>query len=170
MKPRAIALITLLVVVGTFSVPVAAQASPAALRNGGYVMTKGGNPTNVVEFVIGDGGTRITQDGAACVPSSASVAQGVIATAQQDIPIPQPLPGRISAAGNYSYNATVTLTPSDTQSNVSVTTPFVLTIHFLKPRVVVARKTIVATGTMSAPSACASVLHFRLQWDPSARL
>ncbi len=170
MKPRGIAFISGLVVACAFSFPVAAQASPSAIRNGGYVMTKGGNPTNAVEFVIGDGGTRITQDGADCVPSAASVAQGVTSIAQQDIPIPEPLPGRISAAGNFSYSATVTLTPNDTQSNVSVTTPFSLTIHFLKPKVVVVGRTIVATGTMSAPDACADVVHFRLQWDPSARL
>jgi hypothetical protein len=170
MRSRGVAFISALVVVCAFSCAVAAQASTPAIRNGGYVMTKGGNPTNVVQFVIGDSGTRITHDGAACLPSATSIAQGVTSIAQQDIPIPQPLPGRISAAGNYSYSATVTLTPTDTQSTVSVTTPFSLTIHFLKPRVVVALRTIVATGTMSAPNACASVLHFRLQWDPSAQL
>ncbi len=170
MKFTRTAIIGGLVVASVVSYPVGAQASPSAIRDGGYVMTKGGNPTNVVEFVIGGGGTRITQDGAACVPSAASIGLGVSSIAQQDIPIPQPLPGRISATGNYSYSATLTLTPADTQSTVSVTTPFTLTIHFLKPLVVAVRKTIVATGTMSAPDACASVLHFRLQWDPSARL
>jgi hypothetical protein len=169
-KTRRLACISGLIVLSALSFPVAAQANPGTLRNGGYVMTRGGNPTNAVEFVIGAGGTRIIEDGADCVPSSTSVAEGVIATAQQTIPIPQPLPGRISAAGNFSYSATVTLTPTDTQSNVSVTTPFTLTIHFLKPKIVVARRTVVATGTMSAPVACASVVRFRLQWDPSARL
>jgi hypothetical protein len=161
-----------LMISSTLSVfQVAAHASLPAVRDGGYVMVAGGNPTNAVEFVVGDNGTRVTEDGAACVPNAALVAQGVTSIAQQDIPVPQPLPGRISPGGSISYSATLTLTPNDTQSSVSVTTPFKLTLHFLRPKVLIANKTIAAVGTVWAPNVCAfNVLRFKLKWDPSARL
>jgi hypothetical protein len=133
-------------------------------------MTAEGNPMNAVELIVGDNGTRVTEYGAACATNAALVAQGVMPTAQQYIPLPQPLPGRISPGGSISYSATLTLTPDDTQSNVSVTTPFTLTLHFLRPKVLIAKKTIAAVGTVSAPNVCAfNVLRFKLKWDPSVR-
>jgi hypothetical protein len=130
------------------------------------------NPSTVVEFVVGDHGTRVTEDGITCAPNASLVAQGALTGAQQFVPIPQPLPGRISPGGNITYSATATLTPDDTQSSVSVTTQVVLTIHFLPLRSVVVNKTIAATGTVFVPSVCpgAAPLHFQLKWDPSARL
>jgi hypothetical protein len=86
------------------------------------------------------------------------------------VPLPNPLPGRISPGGNISYSATVTLTPYDTQtSSVSVTTQVVLHIHFLSPAKAVPNKTIVATGTVLVPRVCppTTPLHFQMKWNPS---
>jgi hypothetical protein len=149
-----------------------AFAGAAPVRNGGYVEVPG-HPSTVVEFVVGDHGTRVTEDGISCGPNSSLIAQGATAGAEQLVPIPQPLPGRISPGGTIIYNATVTLTPDDTQtSDVTVTTPVHLTIHFLSLPKVVINKTIAATGTVYVPNVCPGTtpLHFRLTWDPSARL
>jgi hypothetical protein len=149
-----------------------AFAGAAPVRNGGYVEVPG-HPTTVVEFVVGDHGTRLTEDGITCEPNASLIAQGVTAGAQQNVPIPQPLPGRISRGGTFTYSTSVTLTPAETQtSDVSVTTPVDLTIHFLSLSKLVVNKTIAATGTVFIPNVCPGTtpLHFRLTWDPSARL
>lgn len=150
---------------------VTAVASPIATRNGGYVEAQR-NPSIVVEFVVGDHGAKVTEAGITCSPNAALIAQGATAGAEQFVPIPQPLPGRISPGGSITYSATVTLTPSDTQSAVSVSTQVVLTIHFLRLSKVIVNKTIAATGTVFVPSVCpgTSPVHFQLRWDPSARL
>jgi hypothetical protein len=148
-----------------------AVASSVSTRNGGYVEASR-NPSTVVEFVVGDHGSRITEAGITCAPNAALVAQGAPTGAEQFVPIPQPLPGRISSGGSFSYSAMVTLTPDDTQSAVSVSSQVVLTIHFLHLTKVIVNKTIAATGTVFVPSVCpgTSPLHFPLKWDPSARL
>lgn len=153
-----------------FSVP-SAFASPTTIRNGGYVEASA-HPNVVVEFVVGDHGLRVTEDGITCAPNSSLIAQGAPEGAEQFVPIPQPLPGRISPGGTITYSASVTLTGDDTQSAVSVTTQVVLTIHFLSLPKVVANKTIAATGTVFVPSVCPGIspTHFQLKWDPSARL
>jgi len=76
---------------------------------------------------------------------------------QQNVPLPEPLPARITPEGNLSYSTTVTLTPAETQSTVSVTSPLILTIHFLRPAKVVVGKTLMATGTVSGAK--------RLSWE-----
>lgn len=149
-----------------------AFAGAAPIRSGGYVEVPG-HPSTVVEFVVGDHGTRITEAGITCGPNSSLIAQGATEGAEQFVPLPQPLPGRISSGGTFTYTTTVTLTPDDTQtSDVSVTTPVDLTIHFLSLSRVVVTKTIAATGTVFVPNVCPGTapLHFRLTWDPSARL
>jgi hypothetical protein len=148
----------------------AASGSATSIRNGGYV--DHGTPETVVEFVVGDHGTRVTEDGITCDPNASLIAQGASEGAEQFVPIPQPLPGRISAGGTITYSSTVTLTPDDTQSTVSVTSSVVLTIHFLHLAKVVPLKTVVATGTVFVPSVCPGVgpTHFQLRWDPGARL
>lgn len=151
-------------------IPASAVASSPPVRNGGYVEYPG-SPNIVVEFVVGSHGTRLNEDGVSCKPDAALVAQGVTAQAQQNVPLPEPLPARITPEGNLSYSTTVTLTPAETQSTVSVTSPLILTIHFLRPAKVVVGKTLMATGTVSVPNVClGSSTHFRLSWDPSARL
>jgi hypothetical protein len=154
---------------GVLETPSLGSSIP--IRNGGYVEGPG-TPNIVVEFVVGDHGTRVTEDGITCAPNASLVAQGATTGAQQLVPIPNPLPGRISAGGAVNYSASLTLTPDDTQSSVSVTTNVVLTIHFLHLSKIVARKTVAATGTVWVPSVCPGTAptHFRLYWDPSARL
>jgi hypothetical protein len=150
--------------------PTSAIAAANAIRDGGYVDS--GRPNIVVEFVVGDHGTRVTEDGITCSPNASLIAQGASAGAEQFVPIPQPLPGRISAGGSITYSASLTLTPDDTQSSVSVTTNVVLTIHFRKLAKAVVNKTVLATGTVWVPSVCPGTgpTHFQLRWDPSARL
>ena len=152
------------------AVSTGAGAASYPIRNGGYVDS--GRPNVVVEFVVGDHGTRVTEDGITCSPNASLIAQGATAGAEQFVPIPQPLPGRISAGGSITYSASLTLTPDDTQSSVSVTTNVVLTIHFLSLAKAVPNKTVAATGTVWVPSVCpgTSPTHFQLRWDPSARL
>jgi hypothetical protein len=173
MKTVSVVAATVAVLASTLGfVPTSAFAGAAPVRNGGYVEVPG-HPSTVVEFVVGDRGTRVTEDGITCDPNASLIAQGATAGSEQFVPLPQPLPGRISPAGAFTYSATVTLTPDDTQtSDVSVTTPVDLTIHFLSPPKVVVDKTVVATGTVFVPNVCPGTapLHFRLTWDPSARL
>lgn len=163
---------SILVAICSFGfVETAALGSAVPIRDGGYVEGPG-KPNIIVEFVVGGHGTRVTQDGITCAPNASLIAQGVTPDAGQFFPMPNPLPGRISAGGTITYSASLTLTPDDTQSSVSVTTNVVLTIHFLPLRKVVVRKTVAAIGTVSAPSVCPGTAptHFRLFWDPSAKL
>jgi hypothetical protein len=172
MKILARCIAGLMVAMCTFGVVGnAALGSALPIRNGGYVLGPG-TPNVVVEFVVGGHGTRVAEDGITCDPNASLIAQGVTQGAQQVVPIPNPLPGRISAGGNIAYSASLTLTPDDTQSSVSVTSRVVLNIHFLRLSKIVVRKTLAATGTVWVPSVCPGTAptHFRLFWDPSASL
>jgi hypothetical protein len=76
----------------------AAFASSTSTRDGGYVEAQR-HVTTVVEFVVGDHGTRVTEGDITCDPSASLVAQSATVGSEQLVPIPEPLPGRISPGG-----------------------------------------------------------------------
>ena len=155
-----------LTIVASFS-PIA-SASSTSSRDGKYTDAQP-NAAIHVSFNVTNNGRTVTYDAISCNPNAALVAQGATAGESQIVPIAQPLPGRTSAGGNIAYSATVTLTPEDTQSSVSVTTLVELHIHFLSLKKAVPDKSIVATGTVFVPSVCSGAipLHFQMKWNPS---
>lgn len=149
------------------SLPAAAQAR-LHIRPGGY----GENASEVtfkssteqysngaVNVLVAKNGKTITRVGLACYTGTAPTA-GLPANDEVTILLTRHLP--ISSSGAFSFSGPVTLTPEDTQSELTVTTTYTIKGHFQNGK-------IAATGTDSSPICQpTTVTHFRLHFDPGA--
>lgn len=149
------------------ALPAAAQAR-LHIRPGGY----GENASEVtfkssteeysngaVNINVAKNGRTITRIGVACYTGATPTA-GLPAYDEVTIIVPRHL--AISSSGAFSFSGPVTLTPEETQSELTVTTTYTIKGRFQNGK-------IAATGTDSSPICQpTTVTHFRLHFDPDA--
>ena len=111
-----------------------------------------------MDIKVAKNGRTITFIGVAC-NTGVTPTGGLPAHDELTILMPHHL--AISSSGAFSFSGPVTLTPEDTQSEITVTSTYTIKGRFQNGRIAV-------TGTDSSPL-CepTTVTHFRLHFDPA---
>ncbi len=150
------------------SLPASALAARLHIRPGGYAQTasevdvKNGTEeysNGAVNIEVAKSGRTIKRIGVACNTGVAPM-DGLPAHDEVTILVTHPL--AIGSTGAFSFSGPVTLTPEDTQSELTITTTYTVKGRFQNGRIAV-------TGTDSSPI-CepTTVTRFRLRFDPAA--
>jgi hypothetical protein len=87
-----------------------------------------------VNLVVAKGGRKITEAGISCYTGSAPT-DGLPANDEVTIRVPHLI--AITATGTFSFSGPVTLTPEETQSEITVTTTFTIKGRFQKGKIAV---------------------------------